>query len=101
MKLKEIQKIYFRSGDDESSDLRCYNCGTPYGEAAVDSIKFGSVSCPHCGGRCAEAYLGADGPQILEIVPLLGERYAVLLEDQTYKILQPPPTTLKRVVIRR
>ena len=43
MKLKEIPEIWFQSGDDAGTDLRCNDCGTPYREAEVESPRMGGA----------------------------------------------------------
>jgi DNA-directed RNA polymerase subunit RPC12/RpoP len=55
-KQKEVdamKDIVFQSGDDISTDLACYNCGTPFADSAKEKgITAGSVVCT-CGGRIA------------------------------------------------
>lgn len=47
-------KAVFRSGDEEGTGVRCYDCGEKFSDALTGNEKIGDfVTCAHCGGRGA------------------------------------------------
>jgi DNA-directed RNA polymerase subunit RPC12/RpoP len=48
-----MKELVFKSGDNEGTDVACYNCGKPFAESAAEKgVDNGSVVCT-CGGRIA------------------------------------------------
>lgn len=47
-------KVVFKSGDEETTHLCCYDCGTDFTESLKGDEKVGDfVVCSNCGGRGA------------------------------------------------